>query len=81
MPSFRVNYGARVVEQYRASGISTKGLDVREELVADIMRDSFTDPKFWDAIAQDHPSLFKRWAAAPRSCPQAQVTLTTALPV
>jgi N12 class adenine-specific DNA methylase len=53
-------YGIRLVKQYQKQGISTKGLDAREELEADIVGDNFMDAEFWRAMGEDQPGLFKR---------------------
>lgn len=38
--------------------------DLREELVADIVGDNFTDPEFWRLMAKDQPSGFRKIADA-----------------
>jgi hypothetical protein len=53
-------YGIRTVNAYKAAGISLKGLDIREELEADIVGDNFMDAGFWQAMGENQPGLFKR---------------------
>ncbi len=57
-------YTNRLLENYKKQGISTKDLRAREELEADIVGDNFMDPEFWQAIAKEQPSLFRRIADA-----------------
>jgi hypothetical protein len=53
-------YGKRLVTQYQKQGISTKGLDAREELEVDIVGDNFMDADFWRAMGENQPGLFRR---------------------
>jgi hypothetical protein len=39
-------------------------LNVRREVYADFVADSFADPKFWHALAQRQPTLFTRLSRA-----------------
>lgn len=53
-----------IMGRYRARGLDpTKILSydkVREELIADIVGDFFTEPEFWRGMAQGQPKLFAR---------------------
>jgi len=53
-------YAVRTYNAYKKAGISTKGLDTREELEADIVGDNFMDAGFWQAMGENQPGLFKR---------------------
>lgn len=53
-------YAIRTYNAYKKAGISTKGLDAREELEADIVGDNFMDAEFWQAMGENQPGLFKR---------------------
>lgn len=53
-------YAIRTYNAYKKAGISTKGLDTREELEADIVGDNFMDAGFWQAMGENQPGLFQR---------------------
>lgn len=53
-------YAVRTYNAYKKAGISTKGLDTREELEADIVGDNFMDAGFWQAMGENQPGLFRR---------------------
>lgn len=55
------------VERYTTSGVAIPDVQkIREELVADIVGDNFTDPAFWRGLQEGRPGLFQRVLGAVR---------------
>lgn len=55
------SYGQLLNARRRARGLPELGFDkLREELIADIVGDNFTDPIFWRRMQQGQPGLFQR---------------------
>lgn len=55
------------VERYTAGGVAIPDVQkIREELVADIVGDNFTDPAFWRGLQEGQPGLFQRVLGAVR---------------
>lgn len=55
------------VERYTAGGVAIPDVQkIREELVADIVGDNFTDPAFWRSLQEGQPGLFQRVLGAVR---------------
>lgn len=56
-----------LVQRYTDRGIAIPDVEkIREELVADIVGDNFTDPAFWRALQDGQPGLFQRILKAVR---------------
>lgn len=56
------------VERYTAGGVAIPDVQkIREELVADIVGDNFTDPAFWRSLQEGQPGLFQRVLGAVRN--------------
>jgi len=54
-------YGEQLNARRAARGLDPLNFDkLREELIADIVGDNFTDPQFWKQMAKGQPSLFGR---------------------
>ena len=54
-------YGEELNRRRAARGMPPLGFDkLREELIADIVGDNFTDPVFWRQMAAGQPSMFQR---------------------
>lgn len=56
-----------IFQRYNTAGITAPSPQkVREELVADIVGDNFTDPAFWRGLQEGRPGLFQRVLGAVR---------------